>query len=84
MGREKMNARYLSNQIQKEVDKLYKRCAKCKLVKHIDLFTKNKQNIHGRHSYCKECRAIARKKDHEKNKERDNLYSKNYYYKQKE
>ncbi len=35
-----------------------KRCAKCRVIKSVSLFNKNKNNPSGLHSYCKTCHSI--------------------------
>jgi hypothetical protein len=50
-------------------------CSKCKKEKHLDLFSNNKTNKDGKHSWCKECI----KKQRELKKEKYNKRKKIYY-----
>ncbi len=47
-----------------------KLCRKCLMVKPVTMFTVNRINLDGRHSYCRECRSIERKTHYQNNRER--------------
>lgn len=61
-----------------------KECTVCETTKPLDDFHRNKQQSDGRHSQCKDCYNIHKRKFHHENKERMNLKSKIYYAENKE
>ena len=61
-----------------------KECTICETIKVLDDFHRNKQYSDGRHSQCKDCYNIHKRKFHHENKERMNLKSRVYYAENKE
>ena len=59
-------------------------CRGCGILKSLDDYTKNKSSLGGRESTCKECRAVPRRKRHERNREKDLEISRKWYEANKE
>jgi 5-methylcytosine-specific restriction endonuclease McrA len=57
----------------------YKRCSCCKEEKVFALFSKNASRKDGLHPSCKECKNKGNNKYHLKNREKEAVYSKQYY-----
>ena len=77
----------------KSEEQVMKKCSKCDVVKPLDEFSKHSKYGDGHRGQCKECRkeyysqryknrreelSEAAKKYHQDNKEKHNLYSKQY------
>ncbi len=55
-----------------------KQCSKCKQVKSIDLFYKNKKASDGHHHYCKKCLRISCQETRQRNKSKARKQRKNW------